>query len=556
MAINDFEKVRLYDVQTGKERVRSPDHHRSITELIFSSDGRNLFSGDEAVVCNWTRNATDHFGFCPSPQIQKRMEAFNRIAESELPQGEIFSVDLTLGLNRNHKLLTLSQAHPVKNNCLELEKDGGYTNDYISPDNQRVLLRRHKPKCEPPMACEVFDTTSGKRIGVWPLEGMLSSTFGPDSRFFAWQDAKQGQIILGNLRSGKIVKTFSTDLSRKPERPANHFNFGGIPSKESRWSFDYLALSPDNQRITAVWNSTLARLAPNYSIGDQNKEPTTLYVWDVASGKETTRVGFQAVNKKMPQLTCLAFLRDGRTLAAGYLDNADVHLIESASGRERAVLHGHQGTVRSLVLSPDGHTLLSGSDDTTILVWDLDHLPSPDARKDKAMLSAKELKQLWEDLAHMDAGVAFQAIETLRRCPEQAVTLLQERLQPITAVKPERIEQWIRDLDNNEFPVRERASTALECLAEIAEPALKRALEKPPSLEVRLRLQRLMETTNRPSLPPDRLRQVRGVELLERIATPTAREHLRKLANGAVEARLTHEAKEGLRRTSSGDKAK
>ena len=114
------------------------------------------------------------------------------------------------------------------------------------------------------------------------------------------------------------------------------------------------------------------------------------------------------------------------------------------------------------------------------------------------------------------------------------MTLLRERLQPIAEVKPQRIQQWIADLDSGGFAVRDRATKELERLAELAEPALRKALAKPPSLEVRLRLQRVLETVTAFTLSPDRMRQVRGVEVLEAIGSPAARKHLEKLVSGAA----------------------
>jgi hypothetical protein len=109
----------------------------------------------------------------------------------------------------------------------------------------------------------------------------------------------------------------------------------------------------------------------------------------------------------------------------------------------------------------------------------------------------------------------------------------------------------IRDLDSEAFEVRSRATKELEQIPEAAEPALIKALEKTPSLEVRLRLKRLLEHGNALSLPVDRLRLVRAVEVLEAIGNAESREHLKRLSQGAAVSRLTYEAKESLRRLTS-----
>ena len=49
-----------------------------------------------------------------------------------------------------------------------------------------------------------------------------------------------------------------------------------------------------------------------------------------------------------------------------------------ATGKERATLKGHKGDVISVVFSPDGKTLASGSDDKTIKLWGLKKADKPD----------------------------------------------------------------------------------------------------------------------------------------------------------------------------------
>ncbi len=46
----------------------------------------------------------------------------------------------------------------------------------------------------------------------------------------------------------------------------------------------------------------------------------------------------------------------------------------ASPGRLGGPLAGHSGPVRSVVFSPDGHTLATGSDDRTVTLWDLAEL--------------------------------------------------------------------------------------------------------------------------------------------------------------------------------------
>jgi hypothetical protein len=78
-------------------------------------------------------------------------------------------------------------------------------------------------------------------------------------------------------------------------------------------------------------------------------------------------------------------------------------------------------------------------------------------------------------------------------------------------------------------------------------PALRKASES-ASLEVRKRVQRLLDRLDRPVVTGPGARPVRAVELLERIGTAKARKLLAELAGGAMQARLTQEAQGALKR--------
>jgi hypothetical protein len=200
-----------------------------------------------------------------------------------------------------------------------------------------------------------------------------------------------------------------------------------------------------------------------------------------------------------------------------------------------------------LAFSPDGKMLATGLMDSTVLLWDV----KPALRRLERSLPAvrpRDLPRLWADLAGKDARKAFAARWTLAAAPEQALPLLGERLKPVRAANPQRLRQLLADLDSEQFAVRQKAQEELEKLGDLAEPALRRTLEGKPTLEVRRRVQVLLERLRGSVTQPELLQALRAVAVLEDIGTSAARRLLQELAKGTPEARLTREAKGALRR--------
>jgi hypothetical protein len=165
-------------------------------------------------------------------------------------------------------------------------------------------------------------------------------------------------------------------------------------------------------------------------------------------------------------------------------------------------------------------------------------------------LKAEDLESLWIDLGGDAALPAYRAACILAAAPDKALALLRERLVPASVTDLERIPPLLINLDHDQFPVREAASRELRELGPRAEPALRRALESKPSLEVRRRIDALLShlETGQFSLTPGQLRQVRALGLLEQIGTKEARQLLEALAAGIPEAHLTQQAKASLER--------
>lgn len=165
-----------------------------------------------------------------------------------------------------------------------------------------------------------------------------------------------------------------------------------------------------------------------------------------------------------------------------------------------------------------------------------------------ARLPPADLECCWADVARADAAKAYQAMWKLAGDPAAAVPLLAGKLRPVPAPDPQKLVRLVAELDAADAEVRERATAELEKLAELADPALRQVLAGKPSLEVRQRVERLLERLDERLGQATYLPILRGLEVLERIGTPESRQLFEKMAAGAGGSIVTREARAALGR--------
>jgi RNA polymerase sigma factor (sigma-70 family) len=220
-----------------------------------------------------------------------------------------------------------------------------------------------------------------------------------------------------------------------------------------------------------------------------------------------------------------------------------IQVLEISTGQERCRFEcpTDKGKL-TLAFSPDCRTLSSSSVDMTVLLWDL----TGRVKNTERPVAANELAERWKELMSPNGELAYRALWRLVGASEQAAEYLAGVLRPAPPADLERINTLIRDLGDPRLTVRHKAIDEIGNLEDVAEPALRKSLGGNLELEVRRRIERLLTDLDR--LSPEKVREIRAVELLERIHTPSADRLLLRLAHGSPAARMTREAVEACRR--------
>jgi WD40 repeat protein len=477
--------IHLWDAASGKELHPRPGHGSSIFNLTFLAGGKKLVSaGRGGVVRLW------------EPATSRQLRFFD---------GGGAPICLALGpdekqlvLGSDYGEVELYQVNDGKSSG-KLPWDRGTVFGLACSSEGKCFV------CSDPGLCEafvgVYDLASRKPLSDFRIPQLVyGMALSPDDR----------TLILGGLDcDGGVISLF--DCERKKLR---------LQLRMAERRVDAIAISPDGKWFAARGSRPAVTL------------------WETVSGK--LRLELAAPD----DVWSVAFAPDGNTLAVG-TRKGTIDLWEVATGKLRFRIAGPPG-VASLAFAPDGRTLASAPSDHTILIWDVTGR-GKDGGLPPVALTAKDLAGLWQDLAG-DGLKAHQAVWTMVAGGKASVQFLQQHLAAVAAPDAAELKRLLADLDANQFKVREQATQALAKLHDRARPSLEEVLRGKPALELRKRVEQLLQHLDGPVTLPEERRGLRAVEVLEQIGTAEARQLLTALAKGLPEARLTQEAKASLKR--------
>src|SRR5262249_53500408 len=250
-----------------------------------------------------------------------------------------------------------------------------------------------------------------------------------------------------------------------------------------------------------------------------------VYLLEVATGKPRARI-----NTGMAGMTYLTMSADGRMVVSTDHEGR-VRLWDTFAGEELGEVTKHSKILIAAAFSPDGRQLATGCTDGTYAVWDLTPWRKKLATKGRR-LQPQDLESAWSDLGNSNCIKAYQAMWKLTLTPDQTVAMLKEKLvrrAPPEGDALERLDRLIADLDNKVFKIRERAAKDVDILGEAALASLQKAVQRQHSGHLARYFAELQEKRLKEGPAAVDLRELRCVEILERIANPGAKELLKTL---------------------------
>jgi WD40 repeat protein len=388
--------VKLWDAQTGQQSLSLQVHTHVVFSVGFSPDGKRLASASGLELEVWGAQSGQLTRSLSPPGLRGKIDRCRwftsvvfspdgkRLASAsqdlETPDGKAFGEAKVWDAQTGQLILSL-KGHTSR-----------VTSVAFSPDRQRLASASED------QTVKVWDAHTGQEIHslrghtgtVWSVtfscDGQRLVSGSADKTIRVW-DAQTGQEI--RTLKGHTAAVRSVAFSPDSKRLASASADGSVKVWDAQTgqetptlkghtgSVRSVAFSRDGKRMVSGGGDLFK--AGEIKVSDAQTGENILYLpmnlsWVYSMAFSPMAAFFSTTAALRPQgvrgtVTSVVFSPDGKRLASGSRDQT-VKVWDAATGQQTLTLYGHTGGVYSVAFSPDGQRLASGSEDQTVKVWD------------------------------------------------------------------------------------------------------------------------------------------------------------------------------------------
>lgn len=352
-------RIRIWDARTGKEIQEYHRHSNGIDTIVFSPDGKQFVTIASDSLNIW--DAESKQILLQKKDIYPRVEAvaFNpegtKIAMAQGYNIVILDIE-TLDIETGLELYITGHTGPI--HSIAYSPDGKYIVSDALDDDIHVwdavtgrLIKRIEGYNED--YCYVSYSPDGKHIIVASSEGNIYIL---DAQTGEEVNKLTGHTDVVNHASfspdGTYIVSASWDKTIRIWEAQTGKEFKKIEGHTS--AVRYAVYSPDGKCIVSA------------------SDDKTVRIWQV-----NPKIGYHSVEegKMIGTGKCTLFSKDGkRIISISYSDYYDniIQIWDAKTGIELKRLIGHERTINSFALGPNGLHIASASSDKTICIWNID----------------------------------------------------------------------------------------------------------------------------------------------------------------------------------------